>query len=339
MKIRLELQDIAHYPFLKEAQEVIAARGFSLATITGNSKNKEYLDAAVERIRDAAQSKKGRVWTDSDDPFLDILSYGLARILISCIKNRSGIATLARYEAERAFYFLQIIETNDDIRQHIFRELDIPFSGSSISYIRFIELTQTLREDSFRLVNRDLSKGQVSLNDEEKYLLLRERIRTLLLEQLPLDLPDSVCEHFSEHIMDVQTIIAERTVEEYGDVDESRFPPCIHALYEAAIAGKYLTHSGRFALTTFLHTIGMDATEIISTFSQGSDFNIEITSYQVNHIISQGTDGYTSPSCATMMTHGICSGKNAKCKQVTHPLSYYRKEKKANKKTVNMTSK
>lgn len=339
MKIRLELQDIAHYPFLKEAQEVIAARGFSLATITGNSENKEYLDAAVERIRDAAQSKKGRVWTDSDDPFLDILSYGLARILISCIKNRSGIASLARYEAERAFYFLQIIETNDDIRQHIFRELDIPFSGSSMSYIRFIELTQTLREDSFRLVNRDLSKGQVSLNDEEKNLLLRERIRTLLLEQLPLDLPESVCEHLSGHLMEVQTIIAERTIEEYGAVEESRFPPCIHALFEAAVTGKYLTHSGRFALTTFLHTIGMDATEIISTFSQGSDFNIEVTSYQVNHIISQGSDGYTTPSCATMMTHGICSGKNAKCKQITHPLSYYRKEKKANKKTVNKTPK
>jgi|LDZT01.1.fsa_nt_gi DNA primase large subunit len=334
MKIRLELQDLAHYPFLKEAQEVIAARGYSLRAITGNPENRIYLDAAVDRIRDAAQSKKGRAWTDSDDPFLDILSYGLARILVSCIKNRQGITTLARYEAERAFYFLQTIEKNDALRLHIFRELDMPLLGDSMSYTRYIEITQTLREDTFRLVNRDLSQGQVFLSEEEKDLLLRERIRTLLLDQLPLDLPESVCDNLSEHLQVVQSIIAERTVEEYGDVEESRFPPCIHALYEAAVTGKYLTHSGRFALTTFLHTIGMDVTEIISTFSQGSDFNIEVTSYQVNHIISQGTDGYTTPSCATMMTHGICFGKNAKCKLISHPLSYYRKEKKQNKKSA-----
>lgn len=338
MKIRLELQDLAHYPFLKEAQEVIASRGLSLATITRTPESRLYLQAAIERIREAALYKKGQTWMDSEDPFLDIISYGLARVLVSCIHNRSANGSLARYEAERALYFLQAIEENKNIRRHIFRELDMPLSGKEMSFVRYIEITLTLREESFRLVNRDLIHGMVTLSGEEENLLLRERIRILLLEQLPLDLPETICETFSESISEVQKIFAERTVEEYGEVEESRFPPCIQSLYDAAVSGKYLTHSGRFALTTFLHTIGMETTGIIGIFSQGSDFNIDVTSYQVNHIISQGNDGYTTPSCATMMTHGICFGKNAKCKLISHPLTYYRKEKKGSSKTVKKPS-
>jgi DNA primase large subunit len=328
MKVRLEIQDLAHYPFLKEAQEIIAERGISLATLTKNAQSPIYFTAAVNRIRNAVMTRNNQQMTESDDPIQDIVSYALARILISCTKNRTGISLLSRFEADRALYFLQI-EENKGVRIHLFRELDIPFQGGTVPYTRYIEIASTLREERYRLVNRDVWKGMVILTQDEQEFLLRERIRTVLLDQLPLDIPAATCSGFSESISQVESILSERTTEEYGDVDKDSFPPCIRSLYNAALEGKYLSHSGRFALTTFLHTIGLETTEIISLFSQGGDFNLDITAYQVNHIISQGEEGYTTPSCATMKTHGICIGKTKKCENMRHPLSYYRKEKRA----------
>ncbi|MDO8841536.1 DNA primase large subunit PriL [Methanocalculus sp.] len=330
MKVRLELQDLAHYPFLKEAQEIIAERGISFEFITRNSQNQSYLAAAVNRIRTAMLRRENQQMTDADDPIQDIVSYALARILISCTKNRTGIGPLSRFEADRALYFLQL-EKNQGVRTHLFRELGIPFSGGAIPYTRYIEIASTLREERYRLVNRDLSMGMVQLNPDEEEFLLRERIRTLLLDQLPLNLPASACSNFSDSISEIDSILSERTTEEYGNVDEGGFPPCIRALYNSALQGKYLSHSGRFALTTFLNTIGMETTGIISLFSGGGDFNLDMTTYQVDHIISHGDDGYTAPTCATMRTHGICVGKNKACELINHPLNYYRRQKKARK--------
>ena len=47
-------------------------------------------------------------------------------------------------------------------------------------------------------------------------------------------------------------------LQQFGAIEESAFPPCMQALITALTAGTNLTHAGRFALTTFLHTIGMD---------------------------------------------------------------------------------
>ncbi|MCP1714556.1 DNA primase large subunit [Methanocalculus alkaliphilus] len=331
MKLQIGLQELAHYPFLKEAQRIIADRGISLLTITQNRESRLFLEAAVQRIRDAAQTRDARGYNEAEEPFSAIVSYALARILISCIKNRNGIGLLSRFEAERALYFIQI-EENQNLKNHLFRELGMPLPGGILPLTQYIELSSSLREERFRLVNRDLWKGMVRLSHEDEETLLRERIRRILLDQLPLDLPKNVCTDLSVYVTEVEGIISERITIEYGAVDEAGFPPCIRALYDAAGEGRPLTHSGRFALTTFLHTIGMETTGIISLFSGGSGFDLEMTSYQVNHIISQGDEGYTTPSCATMRTHGICVGKNKNCEQVNHPLNYYRRRKKTTKK-------
>ncbi|MCP1661767.1 MAG: DNA primase regulatory subunit PriL [Methanocalculus sp. MSAO_Arc1] len=327
----------ARYPFLKEASEIIAEQGITLETITNSSRGRIFLDAAVERIEEAVLGRDKETWADKPDLLLDIISYALARVLISCSRNRSGIGSLARYEAKRALYFLQVAEDNEDVRRMIYQELGIPYSGSGsdyIDYTRYIELASGISGDQFRLVNRDLFNGMVMISVEEKDILLRERIRTLLTSQLPLSIPDSVCSQLAESVSRVDSILAEKAAIEYGEIDEAGFPPCIRHLHTTASEGKYLTHSGRFALTTFLHTIGMEMTAIISLFSGGGDFNLDVTTYQVEHITSHDTEGYTTPSCATMKTHGICIGKNKQCETIRHPLNYYRKNKtKKSKKT------
>jgi len=86
----------------------------------------------------------------------------------------------------------------------------------------------------------------------------------------------------------------------------------------------------RFAISSFLHNIGMENTRIIELYGSVPNFDLKKTMYQVEHITGRGGIGteYVSPLCATMKTHGICVHPDSLCKKVTHPLSYYKLKKR-----------
>jgi DNA primase large subunit len=105
----------------------------------------------------------------------------------------------------------------------------------------------------------------------------------------------------------------------------------MQALLLALTSGTNLTHAGRFALTTFIHTIGMDVVGIAQLYARSPDYDPEKTMYQVEHITGRGGAGteYTAPACAAMKTTGICVNKDVLCEKINHPLSYYKIKKNA----------
>ena len=80
----------------------------------------------------------------------------------------------------------------------------------------------------------------------------------------------------------------------------------------------------------------MDTTTIAQLYARSPDFDIEKTMYQVEHITGRGGTGtdYTTPSCAAMLTTGLCVKKAPLCEKVSHPLSYYKVKKADLKKKV-----
>ena len=100
-------------------------------------------------------------------------------------------------------------------------------------------------------------------------------------------------------------------------------------------SGENLPHSGRFALTSFLHSIGMSAEEILKLFGSSPDFDSDKSRYQIEHITGEisGTE-YTPPECSTMKSYGICLDEDKLCKKewMTHPLKYYRLKDRGTKK-------
>ena len=60
---------------------------------------------------------------------------------------------------------------------YIAEELGIPISRGWLPLVDYVELVSPIREDRFRMVNRTISMGQVQVNDDEMYELVRERIR------------------------------------------------------------------------------------------------------------------------------------------------------------------
>ena len=114
---------------------------------------------------------------------------------------------------------------------------------------RSIELASRVRDAKWRLVNREVEDGMVKITADEQDVLIAERIRTIISSGLPLDVPESIAREFLPWSDKIMAAVQERTLAEFGAIEESAYPPCIQALISAAAAGENISHSGRFSMT------------------------------------------------------------------------------------------
>lgn len=323
MRTSVEKRDLAHYPFLPEAQGLLASRGIKMTGLSGSTIGCFYLDQAAGRIILALNGKT--VYPESDDDVVsDIITYVLARVLVSCTKDKRTIDRLCRMEAARVYAYFHA-EENQLLKKRVCEELGLETNDGSLPVIRYAELASRVRDAKWRLINREVENGRVLVSADEMDVLIAERIRNILSSGLPLDVPEALAKEYLPWSDRVLAAVQERTLAEFGTIDESAYPPCIQSLISAAAAGVNLTHSGRFSMTAFLHNVGMNNEQIAGIFARSPDYNPDMTNYQVDHIL---TNEYTTPSCATMLTHGVCVNKDRLCESVSHPLNYYRSKKK-----------
>jgi DNA primase large subunit len=332
MDVVLDRKELIRYPFLKESQQLARRHVESLEEFLAGATGALALERAKERVIAAISAKREFQDESASNlrPELEIASYALARVLVSCIGDRSLIDRLARYEAERASFFLAT--ERPDIRRYVALSLGIDPDASAMPVTRYVELVPRMRDQRWRLINRDVRQGSVHLEPGETDELIRERIRVILVDQMPLRVPSGICERLAPAATEISALLQQQILEQFGEVKEEAFPPCISALIAAITAGGNLTHMGRFAITSFLHTIGMTTTGIAEIFARAPDFDLEKTMYQVEHISGRGGTEYTPPSCATMRTFGLCANRDRDCERVNHPLSYYRLRKTIRKK-------
>jgi DNA primase large subunit len=334
-------KELSHFPFLKKAQDHVKARFSTLDSLLKDSKGEDLISLAVLRVQDSISPKKIFAPGVSDSVDDEIAAYALARIIVSCVNDKQLIDRLTRYEAERVYYFLvNEEEWNQNYKLEdsgysrlciaLANELGIQITRNLMPLTDYVELVSPLHEDRFRLVNRRLSEGFVEIKKEERYELLRERTRLVIRHDLPHKVPSSLCEQFAPKVASIKKVYQEQMLQQFGTIDETAFPPCMQALVLALTAGTNLTHAGRFALTTFVHTIGMNITGIAQMYARSPDFDPEKTMYQVEHITGRGGSGteYTAPACAAMKTTGLCVNRDKLCESVNHPLNYYRQKKK-----------
>ena len=347
MEFAPSAKELSHFPFLKKAQDHIKLRFSLLETLLKEPKGEVLVNRAINRIKEAITPKKHFDPKVVDVPDEEIASYALARIIVSCVNDKQLIDRLTRYEAERAYHFLvneeewnQNYSSGDERYSQLWiaiaDELGIRITQNRMAVADYVELVAPLHDDRYRLVNRHVEKGFVSVKPDERYELLRERIRVLLRRDLPHRVPQHICEFLAPNAAQIKKVYQEQMLRQFGTVEEGAFPPCMQALVLALSAGTNITHAGRFSLTAFLHNIGMDTTTIAQLYARSPDFDIEKTMYQVEHITGRGGTGtdYTTPSCAAMLTTGLCVKKAPLCEKVSHPLSYYKVKKADLKKKI-----
>ena len=340
-------KELSHFPFLKKAQDHIKKLFPPVDQLLKEEKGTFLTGLAVRRINQALASKKtiAAHFQHRDDE--EIASYVLARIIVSCVQDKQLYDRLTRYEAERAYYFLNA-ETgsesekgwnenavlddkqNSRIATYIAAEFRMDLSKDRMPLADYVEIVSLLHEERFKLVNRHVYNGFVEIKKEELLELLRERIRVILRRDLPYHVPKTICQKLAPVAESIKKEYQEQMLQQFGSIEESAFPPCMQALITALTAGTNLTHAGRFALTTFIHTIGMDVPAITQLYARSPDFDIEKTMYQVEHITGRGGSGteYNAPACAAMRTTGLCINRDALCEKVNHPLGYYKVKKR-----------
>ena len=331
------------YPFLPSASNIL--EGLDLSSLLDDYYYAEARALALDRLESAAS--KGQI--DLEGPPINdeidiILSYLISRLILSATDNQALVNYVALSEAMRAENFLNS-ETDEEFVKCInqlgviaINQIDSVFQ---LSFIDYVKAASKLREGDWKLSNRGVSKGLVTLNRKTVTRLMRNVIQQHL-EELPKapaeikekfegnidELKSLVSKTFVERIGSLNNVVNERQAEamkELGRFDLSKAPPCFNSNLVDLQAGVNLPHPSRFFITTFLSSLNQDSEAVMRLFSTAPDFKESFTRYQVEHI-SGKTSGtqYSPPKCDTLVSTGVCPGPNALCRQIRHPLSYYR---------------
>jgi DNA primase large subunit len=322
---------ISDYPFTQEAAEHVKQAGYSLDSLLERTLFLPVRSRATERVRGAIVGEIADNSPRTDAELLsELLSYPLARVIISCLGDDLLIRRYALAEAKLAHKRMQ---REKDLKS-LAEDLGIHIQGAEpwkMHFTEYVRSAHRMHSPRWKLVNRDLKDGFLTVTREEAMRLMEEAARDRVMKGLPLDVAEEICARLADYIkllkFDLDALRARQRVD-LGKVEEGAFPPCIQKMLTDAAKGINLAHSARFALVSFLLQINMTPEQVISLFNTSPDFDPERTRYQVEHIAGASGTKYKPPSCATMATYGNCPGEDDLCKRIRHPLSYYERRLK-----------
>jgi DNA primase large subunit len=328
----------ARYPFLGESRQAVQEAGVDLAAVVAED------DAVVERARERVVGAltDGEVGERARSDRVELLSYPVARVLVSVVEENVLVRKYAQAEADAAHERFTADETDDSelksvggedklSRADLLREFDLTehvhatSDGYDVDVPTYLLLSSSLREDRWRLVNRALDDGRVPVSELELDTLLREAVKDRVEDGLPLDVPDAIAEELEAPATAVHDVLADMDLtREIDTVVPELFPPCMQHLLDQVQRGEHLPHHSRFAITSFLANIGLSTDEIVDIYKVNPGFGEEMTRYQTDHIQGESSPTeYTAPSCATMKAYGDCTNPDDLCDAINHPLSYY----------------
>jgi DNA primase large subunit len=324
------LNDFDKYPFLSSLVPKLRDNTYinqPLERFIESDDGKEVLKMTQGRISAALGDNGDKIICSN--PLKSIASYGFARMVVS-LMGEDAINRFVTSEANRSY--LLFIRENERRRAEIEKELGFSLSDKRIPLKDYIPAaTNLIRRDArFRLVNMPVSKGFVSVKDNDRELIFKERIRLKLKRNLPVEIKDDAHKILDPIASGLSESYSERFKEYYGEVTEENFPPCMNHVIDVIKKRENPTHYGRFALVSFCNAIGMQESQIMSMFQTARDFEANTTQYMVGHILGkQGGPKYKPPACAGLKTNNICrSGDDPLCNKVKHPLGYYAALKK-----------
>ncbi|MEF8834929.1 MAG: DNA primase large subunit PriL [Candidatus Thermoplasmatota archaeon] len=330
---------MAKYPFLEKAKEYIKDKGPSFEELIQDELWGETRKRGKDRVLQTLS--EGRVEIRNIEEEIEqeeeLFSYPIARMLVSSVGDDYLLRRYTLGEAERVSDELSREEDQIILKlaSRLGFDADKGEDGFTIHFADYLENTERLRSPGWKLVNQDLREGRVYLGKRKFVRILKERVSSVISEGLPAATSESILKRFDSELKEIKEELesVKTRMEDFdmGEVETDLFPPCIKKLLAGQKEGENLSHEGRFALTAFMKKVGLSEDEIIDIFREAPDFDVDMASYQIQHIIGEisGTE-YNPPGCDTMKTNGICFDPDSLCEQdwMTHPLSYYSIKKK-----------
>ena len=326
----------SRYPFLRNAQVVASENGAEIGDLMSGETFAQARTRGVERVISALErSEVEHTSLRSDiDRIEEIMSYPYARILVSCVNDKFLTKRYALAEAvhmnrllgQEPYAVVHSIASELGVKTRVVDEkLQMHFSD-------YLKYSARIKSIEWKLVNNELKNGYVELTNDKFARVLQNALQDRIESELPLNVPESIEQAIRPHITFIENQLAASksrfNMSFTGELKPEILPPCIRTLLSMAQNGINLPHSGRFALVSFLHKIGLSIEQILALFAQSPDFDESKSIYQIKHITGNlnGTEGYTPPECGTMKTMGICYEPDELCngEKMNHPLNYFR---------------
>ncbi len=332
--------EAARYPFLKGAVDLVETLNLKVDDLSDPSYS-GVLDRGEERVSEAIL--KGVVSPGLDDTLTELLSFPVAVMFVTVVGDRFLDRRYSLAEAARVYRHLRgeeearialIARGEFDWNMRLVRrELDDQIYSFELHFSDYLRNAASFHEDKWKLVNRVMRDGHLLLTRMEAARLIQVEVEGLIRGRVSkhgrIALPDTVKERVDRITKLFDENRAQITGEELpSEVEIEAFPPCIRRAFEGLMSGRRASHMERFALTSFLVNAGMDIERIVQLFVSVTDFDEQLTRYQIEHIagLRGSRTKYTPPTCATLRTHGICFNPDSICKKVKHPLAYYRRK-------------
>lgn len=322
----------ARYPFLSAAREAVGEAGVDLAELV--AEGGPPVERALDRVESAIET--GRVGDPNRSPRVELLSYPVARVLVSLVDRPELTRVYARSEAATAHERFRADFEDDGLKStsggrisldRLLAEFDL--SGAvrvgddgtaRVAVGPYLRLAGELDGEEWRLAARDLHDGVVPVEREELHALIREAVRARVAEGLPLSVPDAVADALADERGAIETALADYDHPRGIDlVVPGLFPPCMRALLDRARSGEDLPPHSAFSLLAFLTGIGMDGEEVAAL----CDLDHEAVEYRVSRLRGEAGGDYPPPSCATMQAYGDCVNRDDLCSEIATPANYY----------------
>lgn len=305
----MDLDFAVKYPFSTEAKNYL--EGLNLT--------EKIVQLALERIQHALESTSfKKIHIHESDKIEDLSSFAAARMILSFLRNSFITNRFAVSESKLAH---SLIDKNENEAKTLAMNFGINPSERIVVNGKVISTTGKIYLDAatflkyapksshYQLINRKIFSGFVELNPSEKNRLVEEAIRKHI-EKIPvLKDPPEIIKSAAEKLL------AALPKKEKIEFKEGDYPPCIARLLEGIQKHENLGHQARWYLANFLLSVGLTEDQITSIYTNLPDFNEKITRYQISHLVKKG---YSTPSCSTVMTYGLCC---AVCK-IGSPLNW-----------------
>ena len=276
----------------------------------------ELVEKAYERIESAAN---GEVYKGNEE-----FTFNIAVLLLKMVDSKTLMKRFALAEARKAekeFERGLHYEPEDSIKlikDNFSMEIMPEGRNFLISIPSYLIRSIQFNEKEWKLVNRPVNAGLVTLSLHHVIRLLRKEVSEFILQKIASTEPVMISSF--EPAITKLTSMTKRF--KTRTTQSTKFPPCIqHAIAELE-KGENLPHAGRFMLATYLLGKGRDIEEIVPLFANAPDFKEKITRYQLTQLKGYGeSPRYNCPSCAKLQTQGLCF-ITKECDGIINPFQF-----------------
>ena len=362
---------LARYPFLPQATEWIQKLAVEHEIDLDELLDGEWMEKARSRARirliDSIESKDGVAVVGGDifteeGRIIEAFSFYYARLVVFASEDERLISRWAQAEATRAEQVLTRDSENLEIIAKTFiseidKDIDLNQTKQSLNATNsrklrqsqdgnlwkigmadFIEICPKITGARWRLANAQISKGKITLFNEQQYSssaklarLLRERIKHHIEQealQKMQNIDMELAMRLAEPVGMVRNLMASKASEAINLVgaEESDWPPCMRKIIADLANGVNVNHFGRVFLASISAKLALPEESCIGFFQGAPDFNEGTTTYQVNHVYN---GEYTPASCGKLKLNHNCPvlpGDDRLCdiSWMDHPLKYIR---------------